>query len=230
MPPKPENGSRTETVTALLREAIFQGKFPPGTPLREIRLAREMSVSQATIRESLQKLEHAGLVVRVPNVGTTVVRLTPRDVSERVALRAELEVWAAKQAAVRMMAADYAELERRLEVLTAAVAADKHYEAAQADLAFHRYIWQCSGNQMLAATLEQVTVPLFAFISLLRHLGFQHLADVMKAHEPLLEALRSGDEARIALAFREGATASYREFMDPTGTSRRALAFGLMDA
>jgi len=219
-----------EGVVARLREAIFEGKYPPGTPLREIRIAREMAVSQATIRESLQKLENAGLVIRVPNVGTTVVRLTPRDIRERVELRAELEVWAAKQAARRMTEIDYAELERRMRALMAAVDADKYYEGAQADLAFHRYVWQCSGNQTLAVTLEQVTVPLLAFVSLLRHTGFEHLPDVVAGHEPLIDALRSGDEERIDTAFREGATQSYREFMDTGGASRRASAFGFMDA
>lgn len=231
--PKPEglaSLSRSEGVTAKLREAIFEGKYPPGTQLREIRIAGEMEVSQATIRESLQKLEHAGLVVRVPNVGTTVVRLTPRDIRERVELRAELEVWAAKQAAPRMTEEDYAELGQRLQTLMAAVEADQHYEGAQADLAFHRYIWQCSGNLTLAATLEHVTVPLLAFVSLLRHAGFEHLPDVVAAHEPLIEALRSGDDRRIEVAFREGATQSYREFMDRGGASRRAFAFGLMQS
>lgn len=224
------NSSRSESIVAQLREAIFDGRYPPGTPLREIKIAREMAVSQATIRESLQKLEYAGLVVRVPNVGTTVVRLTPRDVRERVELRAELEVWAAKQAARRISESDYVELGRRLQSLSAAVKADKYYEAAQADLAFHRYVWQCSGNQTLAATLENVTVPLLAFVSLLRHMGFEHLPDVVAAHEPLIEALRSGDEARIEAAFREGATQSYRQFMDTGGSSRRAFAFGFMEA
>ena len=36
--------------------------------------------------------------------------------------------------------------------------------AAQADLQFHRYIWQCSGNETICRHLELVTVPLFAFI------------------------------------------------------------------
>lgn len=222
--------SRSENTTALLRAAIFEGKYAPGTALREIRIAKELGVSQATIRESLQKLEHAGLVVRVPNIGTTVVRLTSKDVRERVELRAELEIRAAKLAAQRMGEEEYSELERRLQVLTAAVESDKHYEAAQADLAFHSYIWHCSGNQTLAAILEHLTVPLFAFVSLLRHSGFEHLPDVVASHEPLLEALRSGDAARIEVAFEQGATHSYRDFMDAGGASRRAFAFGLLKA
>src|SRR3981081_3804063 len=82
----PTSSSRVETVVMQLRQGIFEGRFPPGAPLRELTLARELSVSQATVREALQRLEHAGLVTRKPNIGATVTRLSPKDVKERVAL------------------------------------------------------------------------------------------------------------------------------------------------
>lgn len=220
--------SRSDTAAEKLRAAIFEGRYPPGAPLREIRIAKELGVSQATVREGLQKLERAGLVTRTPNIGASVVRLSPKDVRERVELRAELEVKAARLAAERMGPAEYEELERRLAVLTRAVKSDSYYEAAQADFEFHRHVWQCSGNATLGLLLEQLTLPLFAFVSLLRHSGFEHLPGVVAAHEPLIEALRSKDAARIEEAFHLGATESYRGFMDSGSDSRRAFAFGLM--
>ncbi len=220
--------SRSDAAAEKLRAAIFEGRYPPGSPLREIRIAKELGVSQATVREGLQKLERAGLVARTPNIGTSVVRLSPNDVRERVELRAELEVKAAKLASARMGKVEYRELARRLAVLTQAVRSDSHYEAAQADYEFHRYIWQCSGNATLTQLLEQLTLPLFAFVSLLRHSGFEHLPDVVAAHEPLVESLRSGNAARIEKAFRTGATESYEPFTDTGNGSRRAFAFGLM--
>lgn len=221
-------GNRSELAAENLRAAIFEGKYPPGAPLREIHIANELGVSQATVREALQKLERAGLVVRTPNIGTSVVRLTPKDVRERVELRAELEVKAALLAAKRMGAAEYRELGRLLKDLTECVKADRYYDAARADFEFHRYIWQASGNATLMALLEQLTLPLFAFVSLLRHAGFEHLPDVVAAHEPLIMALKSGKRGAIEGAFRLGATQSYREFMEAGGGSSRALAFGLM--
>src|SRR3954453_3866906 len=111
----------------MIREAIFQGRFPPGAPLRELTLARELSVSQATVREALQRLEHAGLVTRKPNIGATVTRLSPKDVRERVELRSLLEVKAAQAAALRMGNTQFEELERRLKALDTAVEANRYY-------------------------------------------------------------------------------------------------------
>lgn len=226
---RPPNGSLAQQAVDRLREAIFDGVYPPGANLRELRIAREFGVSQATVREALQQLEAAGLVTRQPNVGTTVTRLAPREVRERVELRALLEVQAAREAAARMGEEEFAELGRRLAALGSAIARNSYYEAAQADLEFHRWVWKCSGNETLCRILEQLTVPLLAFVSVLRANGLQHLADVTAAHEPLAAALRSGDQALIEGAFTRGATSSYEEFMELTPSSRRAQAFGMME-
>jgi DNA-binding GntR family transcriptional regulator len=220
--------SRSDAAAESLRAAIFEGRHSPGTALREIRIAKELGVSQATVREALQKLEREGLVARTPNIGTSVVRLSPKDIRERVELRADLEVQAALLAAKAMGPEEYRELEKRLRALTQAVKEDRYYESSQADFEFHRYVWQCSGNATLTSVLEQLTLPLFAFVSLIRHAGFEHLPDVVAAHEPLIAALKNGKAAKVEAAFRLGATHSYREFMNVGGGSRKAFAFGLM--
>ena len=223
------SASRVETVTRRLRESIFEGRYPPGSPLRELILAREMNVSQTTIREALRRLEHAGLVSREVNRGTTVTRLSPRDIQERVTLRALLETIAAREAASRMVEEDFAELNRRLIALDTAVHSDNYYEAAQADLEFHRYIWQRSGNATLSQTLELITTPLFAFVSILRRQGLQSLVTVVDSHEPLIQALRSGDSEHIREAFETGVTHSYLNFLDDAAMRSLAGAFGLLE-
>lgn len=227
--PRPGGSESLALQTAnRLRAGIFDGTYPPGAPLREMRIARENGISQATVREALQQLESAGLVTREANIGTTVTRLSPREVRERVELRALLEVLAAQQAAERMGEAEFGELERRLTALGEAIQSDSYYEAARRDLEFHRYVWECSGNETLCRMLDQLTLPLLAFVSVLRANGLQHLADVTAAHEPLVAALRSRDRDTIAEAFTKGATSSYEDFLDVTGAARRAQAFGMM--
>ncbi len=220
-----ESSSRVMQTVMRVRQAIFEGQLPPGTPLRELTLAREFAVSQATVRDALQRLEHAGLVTRKPNVGATVTRLSPKDVRERVVLRALLEKTAAEAAAERMGQADFEELERRLRVLGEAIASNSYYEAAQADIAFHRYVWQCSGNEMLCRLLEVVTVPLFAFISIMRSHGLQRLTAVVESHQPLIAALRSRDPERVRQEFERGATSSYTPYLQADRAAAEAFGF-----
>jgi DNA-binding GntR family transcriptional regulator len=223
------SATRVETVVTRLRQGIFEGRYPPGTALRELMLAHELSVSQATIREALQRLQYAGLVIRKPNLGSTVTRLSVKEVRERVELRAELEVKAALLATGKMRQAEFEELEKRIATLDAAVAANRYYEASQADLQFHRYIWQCSGNDTLCHHLELLTVPLFAFISILRSQGLEQLTSTVEGHRPLIDALRSGDSAVIGAEFEKGATSAYGAFLQGGRDPAMLAAFGLID-
>jgi DNA-binding GntR family transcriptional regulator len=225
----PTAASRVHAVVTQLRQGIFEGRFPPGSPLRELTLARDLSVSQATVREALQQLEHSGLVVRKLNVGSMVTRLSPKDIRDRVEIRAMLEVKAARGAAARMGETEFTELERRLQALESAVASNSYYESAQADLGFHRYIWVCSGSEILRRLLEQVTIPLFAFISILRSQGLQRLVTVVADHQPLVAALRSRDAVQIQAAFEEGATSAYRVFIEEGPERELVSAFGFLE-
>jgi DNA-binding GntR family transcriptional regulator len=221
--------SRVEDVTRQLRERIFQGKLAPGTALRELVLARELGVSQTTVREALRQLEHSGLVSKQVNRGSTVTRLSAKEIRERVTLRALLEGMTAQAAATRMQEEHFAELEKRLTILDDAVRSNSYYEAAQADLNFHRYVWICSGNETLCNVLELITIPLFAFISILRSQGVQRLLTVVDAHAPLIAALRSRDPNVIREAFETGATSSYRNFMQQSEDHALASAFGYLE-
>jgi DNA-binding GntR family transcriptional regulator len=195
-----------------LRELIFSGKLAPGDPIREAHMAKALQVSQPTLREALIQLEHAGLVVRNPQRDTTVTRLTEQDVQERSRLRALLEPEAAVAAVARMGEAEYQMLDAKLEAIHRSLAADSYHEFAAADLEFHRYIWELSGDRTLYKVLDFVTVPLFAFLSIRRSRTLKHLATVVQSHDPMVAALKAKDLVRIREAFRQHVEDSYRDF------------------
>jgi DNA-binding GntR family transcriptional regulator len=214
-------------ATAAVRDAIFRGRLRPGDPLRELHLARELEVSQPTVREALLELEKAGLVIRTPNVGTVVRNMSAEEVRDRLEVRVQLEIMAARAAAKRMTKADFAELDLRHTALNAAVASDQYFEAGQADLNFHRWIWECSGNSVLPGTLEQITLPLLAFVSLLRSRGSERLRDVTNAHQPIVDALRKKSESRIASVIAQHFGNSYEEFLSSGVKDCRTYAEGV---
>jgi DNA-binding GntR family transcriptional regulator len=211
---------RTEVIDSI-REAILSGKLPPGTPLRGFLLARDLGVSQGTVREALLQLEHRGLVTNLPGNGTAVTRLSGKELRERVSLRALLEGEAGVEAAPRMTAEDFAELDKRLQETCRTVAANLHFESAEADLEFHRYIWQCSGNETVYRVLDQLSAPLLAFIVVLRRLGLHEFSDSASAvawqqtsHQPLINALKDGRPEVIRKAFASAIAGGYERYYD----------------
>lgn len=208
------NATVKAQVASAIREAIFSGRIGLGEPLRELHLARELGVSQASIREGLHELEVAGLVVRTPNVGTRVTTLSSDEIRDRLHVRVALEVIAAVGASQRVQAADFANLEQLLTNLSGAIKRNAYYEASQADLEFHRYIWNASANKILARTLDQIATPLFAFTSILRSKGVHDLRRVVHSHDPIVAALRSGDREEIGEVLQGHFENSYDPFLN----------------
>lgn len=80
-----------ESVAEALQHAIFHGAYHCGERLVELAIAREMNVSQNTVRDALRLLEQDGLVVKNARTGTYVRDYTPDDVTEIYALWAAVE-------------------------------------------------------------------------------------------------------------------------------------------
>jgi DNA-binding GntR family transcriptional regulator len=216
-PPRPKRKPLRSEITDSLRHAILSGRFQTGELLRELALAQELGVSQNTVREALLQLERVGLVVRTPNKHTMVTRLSDADVVERVNLRILVEPVVCAQAARRMTEADFAKLEECLRRITGAVERNSAIDAAEADYAFHRTIWEMSGERWLAQVLEQNSLPLFAFVSMVRNRRADNLRGVVNPHDRILQALRSRDPRTVAAAIRDHFVDSYREFLPPGG-------------
>ena len=228
-----KSASLRTLVVDSIREAILSGRLPPGTPLRAFLLARDLGVSQATVREALLQLEHKGLVTNEPSIGIVVTKLTGKQLRERVSLRILLESVAAIEAVRNFSAQDFAELNRRLRDITKAAGRRQVFETAQADLEFHRYIWQKSGNETLYQMLDQFVAPFFAFASILRKNrpdDSQTAEALASKHQPLIDALRKGSPDAIRDAFRKALEGSYDPFFDSGGENWDAVASGLLSA
>jgi DNA-binding GntR family transcriptional regulator len=198
----------------ILKNAIFTGKLMPGEPLRELVLARALKVSQATIREALFQLEQIGLVVREPNRGTRVKRLSREEFIHRFAIRIELEGMAMIEAAPRLNEEDFAVLERLAEEAEREANRNDYLKSGQADLRFHQYVWDRSGNPILSQTLNQLTAALFVFSLRIYREAQRQLSPGASPHQELVDALRTGDPNTIRKAIRQHTDAHYNRFLE----------------
>jgi len=195
--------SKSREVFERLRNAIWSGELEPGTPLREAVLAKQLGVSQVPVREALLQLEHLGLVVRVPDRGTTVTRLTRTEIVQMMDVRRNLEVFAFQLAASRIDEKVEEELRKRLENMERLVVSGDHFGVAEEDFRFHQTVWKASANDVLAKTLENLCVPVYAFVSIKRHAAGDIMNSAVRGHELLLEALLTGDAERIRTAIND---------------------------
>ncbi len=194
--PDPQFSTRDRIATALQAE-IITGRYAPGQRLVERELSERFRVSSIPVREALQVLEAQGLLVKQPNRGCSVVKLSPQEVEQACELRAALEPRMAEWAACRMTDAGARQLEAAALQLKRAAKAHDRAAFYAADIEFHRAFWQVSGNQYAARMLDSVMVALF--VSGLRIAGGIDFVQEYAKHERLLRALLDGRPSDASL-------------------------------
>jgi len=216
-------GSVRTQVAEALRKAIYAGKLRPGDPLLEMQLAKDLRVSQTSVREALLQLEQLGLVRRFPNKGTQVTNLSSKEIRERLDIRVQLECMAAIQAAPHVGKREAKELRRLADLIGEATADGDYGTGAQADLQFHSTMWECSGNTTISQVLHQVSAPLFAFVSILRTRSSRNLKIVLHSHREIVDALLDGEPARIRTTVENHFADSYEQLMKSNDAAAKRL-------
>lgn len=187
-------GLRDDVRDAIVN-AIFGGEFQPGDRIVESRVARQLGVSQATVREALREIEQLGIVGSTPNRGVFVRPLTRRDVLEMYEVRALLEGYAARLAVTRLQDEDLTELEAlAAEMVRLAEVGDVRAMIAR-DVDFHARISALAGNTLLARLWAAVNPHLWTYVAV-RGLIDLSPAEIAARHRAIVEALRSRDPDR----------------------------------
>ncbi len=195
--------SKRDQVVASIKEAILTGTLQPGETIVESRMAQQLGAGTPLIREALIELEHQGYVQKVPYKGTTVTKLERSNVEQIFRLRLELETLAIEWAKEAMTAEDIAYLRQltgRMMSAAEALDLDKFYDN---DLAFHRKLWQMSGNEYLVDCLERLVVPLFAFFVMKNRRDRKWYIESAANHERIVEALPRLSRAKLSSLLRD---------------------------
>jgi DNA-binding GntR family transcriptional regulator len=186
----------SEQIAKFIRNMIVAGDLKPGERIVESGIARQIGVSQATVREALVALEHQGLVTRKANQGCAVTSLNRAEICQLIRVRAELETLAMELAVECALDAEVADLLKITEQMKEAAAARDPQRFFEHDLTFHQALWNLSHNSFLPHLLEQALAPLLAFL-FIRNLRRNFEIDMMEsaqAHVDMAEAILTRDK------------------------------------
>ena len=185
-----------DSVADVLRRAIVDGQRSPNARLNEARIAGQLGVSRAPVREALSQLEEEGLVRSEPNKGTFVTELSWQDIEEILSLREVLECFALRRAGDRLTDDDLAHLESILADLSAAALADDRAQFLEKDLELHRQICMASGHGLLVKLWTRLAAQTRRYMMLnLRALDevWGGLSIGVEGHIAIVKALRNRD-------------------------------------
>ena len=186
----------SERIHDAVLEAICSGELKAGTRLTQEELAQKFGVSRQPVLQAMMLLRREGFLIEAGRKGVQVAPLDMQQVRNLYVVRAALD-----GAAARLAAANYTrELAHRgrllLDVGRRAAASSNVPASIEADIDFHLFVYEASGNPLIGETAQP---------------HWQHLRRVMAAalsegdlrvsvwdeHEGILRALEAGqvDEA-----------------------------------
>ena len=182
-----------------LRDQIVTLAIPPGAPINEESLGRELQLGRTPLREAIKRLALENLVAVYPRRGTFVTEINITDLAHISDVRGQLEGHAAYRAAERLTPGQRDELDALVAEIEAAAGGAQ--QLMELDARIHRFIYRCAGNPYLRETLERyLNLSLRIWYLVLGRLP--HLFERVHEHRELLHAIRAGnaDGARAIAA------------------------------
>lgn len=194
--------SRTEQAYWAILEQICEGALAPGTHLVQEQLAGRLGVSRQPIQQAMALLKSDGLVQELGARGLYVAPLDLAVMRQHYEIRAALDELAVRLAAERARRSPEAaqQIARGGEAIlddgAAAVASGDIRRMVRHDVAFHRFLYEASGNALLATTAEPHWRYLRRVMSDVLRLA-EPGPSIWQQHREILEAVVQGD-ARAA--------------------------------
>jgi DNA-binding GntR family transcriptional regulator len=180
-----------EQIKDVILHRILDGDYEPGARLVETRIAQELGVSQAPVREALRDLEQLGCIVHEPFRGCSVRAFSAQELIEAFPVRAALEALAARLAAERITEAELLQLADLLDTMHAAAARGDAHDQSQANASFHATIVRAARNATLERQWSFLEPFSRTYISVSQP-GLD-LRALSERHVPILDALRARD-------------------------------------
>ncbi|MGE5337490.1 MAG: GntR family transcriptional regulator [Gemmatimonadota bacterium] len=198
---KPQRTLVEQAYGAIL-DSICDGTLKPNERLTQDELAARLHVSRQPVLSALGLLRQQGFVIDHGRRGVAVAPVDPARFEAIYQIRSALEPLAARLATERMTPAL---IERGRSIVARGrkvAAADDAKAALQADVDFHNFIYEASGNPLIVEVM---------------HLHWQHLRRAMgevlrrprmtqqvwREHAAVMEAMAAGEAGKAARLLQE---------------------------
>ncbi|TVQ35070.1 MAG: GntR family transcriptional regulator [Spirochaetaceae bacterium] len=190
----------SEQIKEQLIEDIFFRRYKPGDKLVESALAKNLSVSQTSVREALRSLIAMGFLESEPFKGITVRSFTKQDLWEVYTVRAALESLSIQQLAPKITEEQIADLEQIVEDMVEAGKRGDITERMLLNIEFHKTLIRQSGNKLILRLFENLQFGSYSLMT--GSISKMDPVEIAARHRDLIDVLRSRDPDKAAAAIR----------------------------
>lgn len=183
--------SLKEQVYDYLREQMQKGVLRPGSAINMDETCRKLGVSRTPLREALLLLQTEGFVTILPRRGIIVKVLTLEDIKDFYDIIGALEAKALGTSFSLLTPSDMTALERLIEGMDKALAADDFDLYYERNLRFHDVYLKPCRNATLLKVVNTIKKRLYDFPRQARFVKEWEIASVGE-HREFLRLVREG--------------------------------------
>jgi len=184
----------SERIHDAVLEAICSGELKSGTRITQGELAQQFGVSRQPVLQAMMLLRREGFLVDAGRKGVCVAPLDVQQARHLYVVRGALDGAAARLAATNYTPHLAQRGRQLLEVGRRAVASGNIPSVIEADIDFHLFVYEASGNPVIGETAQPHWQHLRRVMA--AALGAEDLrVSVWDEHEGILRALEEGQVA-----------------------------------
>jgi DNA-binding GntR family transcriptional regulator len=181
----------TDRVYRTILDAICDGELAPGQRITQDELAERLNVSRQPVLQALRLLKTQGFVADTGRRGVVVAPLDPAFFTHLYELRSAIDGLACRAAARRGTAEAKLWGPKLIAEGRAAVKSGSLHEMIAADMKFHLFLHELSGNPLIAETAALHWAHIRRIIGL--SLQYRAREPIWDEHQAILDAVLRGD-------------------------------------
>lgn len=183
------NSISTQVYTKMKKD-IIEGTLQPGDRLIVLEIAGNFQISQAPVREALERLKQEGLIIGKPNKGSVVSNITPKEIKDIFVLREIIEGFAVRESMPQLTDADYNYLEEIVKDMDCAVNQKDMLKILELDMSFHGFFYTRCNNDAILELWDHMKTKVMRFMAIANR---KHSTkNLVEGHLALINVLKAG--------------------------------------
>ncbi|MGM7722081.1 GntR family transcriptional regulator [Metabacillus sp. Hm71] len=191
--------SISELVYMTIKKEILEIQLPPGTRLPVLEIAKRFQVSQAPVREALERLKQEGLIIGKQNKGSVVSNITSKEVKDIFVLREMIEGFAVRESMPHLKESDFDHLKDIIQLMDQAIQRNDVFKMVEHDMEFHGFFYERCNNHAVLELWDNMKTKVMRFMAISnKHRSTDKLVE---GHLALIDVLKTGDTEKAEKTF-----------------------------
>jgi len=189
-----EHSTLSKKAEKYIVDNILKGGYKPGDRIVEMKIADDLNMSQAPIREAICNLKSTGFIENEPYKGSKIKEFDSEDIRQIYSVRLIMEEYAIKEAIKNIKEEELARLKSIVKEMYKAVAEENYLQQLELDRDFHSYIIKITKNKVLIKVWYSIGIGYWIYNAYEAiHKEAVNWEIEAEKHEKIYEALKNKD-------------------------------------